>query len=269
MIIQKGEIREGRFSVPFRVYGTGARTMVCVSGAQQTMAVWRSVVSYFSGEFSIVTFDMPGLGRSKILAGPMEIGFDEQLQILHRIIENTGRAGPLTLVGCSWGTIVVAAYAAREPAAVDTMVLASFGVRLSESMMELIKDGQSLYERGRMDQAAHLIIERFGQNITGAYKKQIVAQFERMTEDQARVLYTHCGFVEAVRHIEEYVALDRITARTLIVNGANDTILDLDDMQVANDRIRDCETRLVPDAGHFLHFERPDILGIYADFLAR
>ncbi len=269
MVIEKGEIVEGRFSVPFRIYGTGERTMVCVSGAQQTMAVWRTVVSHFSKEFCIVTFDMPGLGRSKILDGPLEIGFDEQLQILHRIIESSGRVGPLTLVGVSWGTIVVAAYAARALAEVDTLVLASFGVRLSESMIELIKDGQSLYECGRIDQAAHLIIERIGQNITGAYKKQIVAQFERMTDDQARVLYSHCGFVDAVRHIEEYVALDRITARTLIINGENDTILDPEDMLVANARIRNCETRLVPNAGHFLHLERPDILNIYADFLAR
>ena len=69
MKITKNALRLGRFIVPFRVYGEADRALVCVSGAQQTMAVWRSVTSYFSGDYSVVVFDSPGQGRSRICAG--------------------------------------------------------------------------------------------------------------------------------------------------------------------------------------------------------
>jgi pimeloyl-ACP methyl ester carboxylesterase len=90
-----------------------------------------------------------------------------------------------------------------------------------------------------------------------------------MTDDQARAFYNHSCFVESAGHIIEHIPLDRIQARTLIVNGAQDTILDLEDMRIAGSIIPNCEIRVVEDAGHFLHFERPEILGVYAEFLAR
>ena len=62
--------------------------------------------------------------------------------------------------------------------------------------------------------------------------------------------------------------LDKIKARTLIVNGEHDTILDLEDMEEAITRIPNCESRVVKDAGHFLHFERAEILHIYDEFLS-
>ncbi|MGD9765775.1 MAG: alpha/beta fold hydrolase [Candidatus Binatia bacterium] len=269
MVIAKGEIRHGRFRVAYRAYGNAAQTMVCVSGVQQTMAVWRSLIAYFRGQYSIVIFDLPGVGRSRVLSGALEASIDEQVGILNRIIELTRRPGPLTLVGCSWGTMVVAAYAARYPSAVDKLVLASFGVRPSKRMLELIRDGQAFYERGENGKAAELIIDGFGQNISDTYKRQIIEQFKRMSPDQARTFYNHCEFVEGVQDIAEYVALDRITAPTLIINGANDEILDRADLETATTRIRNCQTRVVEDAGHFLHFERPEILDIYAEFLAQ
>lgn len=269
MRIEKGELCIGRFSIPYRTYGKAERCIVCVSGAQQTMAVWRSVIGHFGKDYSIVTFDPPGVGRSRVLEGPMKFTLEEQLDVLSRVIETTRSPGPLTLVGCSWGAMVSAAYAALYPDGVDKLVLASFGVKPSQAMLEVIRAGQALYDRGEPARAGALIIDRFGNNISEAYKKQILAQFERMSDDQARSFYNHCDFVESVQHIEQFVPLHRITARTLIINGANDTILDLEDMQVARARIPNCQTRIVEDAGHFLHFERPDILNIYAEFLAQ
>ncbi|MGE0387024.1 MAG: alpha/beta fold hydrolase [Gammaproteobacteria bacterium] len=251
------------------MYGESERTLVCVSGAQQTMAVWRSLVAYFGDQYSVVIFDMPGVGRSKVVEGTLDASVDEQVEILSRVIQTTRRPGALVLAGCSWGTMVVAAFAARYPAAVDKLLLASFGVKPSKKMLELIRDGQALYERGEVEKAAELIIDGFGQNISESYKRQIIEQFRRMTPDQARTFYNHCSFVGSVQDIAQYVALDQITAPTLIINGADDAILDLGDLATATARIPNCQTRVVKDAGHFLHFERPEILGIYAEFLAQ
>ena len=86
MKIEKGELNSGRFVVPYRVYGETGRLIVCVNGAQQTMAVWKSVVSYFFKDYRIVLFDFPGQGRARVLSGPTAISFDEQLDVLYQVV---------------------------------------------------------------------------------------------------------------------------------------------------------------------------------------
>ena len=73
--------------------------------------------------------------------------------------------------------------------------------------------------------------------------------------------------IATTSRLEDLLDLSRITAQTLIINGADDTIIDLDDMHVAAKLIPNCETILVENAGHFLHFEQPELLDLYAEFM--
>ncbi len=47
----KGELELGRFLVPYRIYGEAEKTIICISGAKQTMAAWRSFVSHFVDDY--------------------------------------------------------------------------------------------------------------------------------------------------------------------------------------------------------------------------
>ena len=268
MKITKSDLEAGRFVVPYRVYGDGPKTIVCVSGAKQTMAVWRSFVSYFVSDYSVAVFDLPGQGRAKILSGSHAVSLDEQIAILHKVVESTHGYETVYLAAASWGTIVAAAYAARYPAAVDKMILGSFGVKPSKTMLEVIKEGQKLFDENKGPEIGDLMIKRFGQFIPDSYRSRIVEQFRQMTREQFLSFYSHCEFVENARHISNFVDLQSIKARTLIVNGENDTILDLEDMAVASAQIPNCEVKIVPGTGHFLHFEREEVLEIYKEFLA-
>ncbi len=265
---QKGTINYDRFTIPYRVYGSGSKTMVCVNGAQQTMAAWRSVVSRFRRDYSVVTFDLPGHGKSEILSPPLAVSLDEQVTCLHQIVLATHETDTLHILGASWGTIIVAAYAARYPDVPDKLILGSFGLKPSGEMLSVIQHGRALYECDRGRDAAHLIIERFGQQISEGHKDRIVSQFKAMHADQLRCFYEHCDFVQNIGHVNELVELSRITARTLVINGAKDTILSARDLELAAAQIPGCETRIVENAGHFLHFEQPEILRIYEAFLA-
>ena len=70
----KGVVEQSRFRVPYRCYGDQENVLLCVSGALQTMAVWRTVARRFSSNFTVIVFDMPGVGRGEMPA---------QLQQLH------------------------------------------------------------------------------------------------------------------------------------------------------------------------------------------
>lgn len=263
----KGVLNTGRFEVPYRKYGNKDHLLMCVSGALQTMAIWRTVVNRFAGAFTVVIFDMPGIGRSEIKSGSAHVTVQEQLETLHALIEETHSGGELTLAGSSWGTAIAAAYAALRPDAVQHLVLSSFGMKPNAVMENIVQRALALYHQGDYAKGADLILEMFGSQIGEAYKRQIIAQFEHLNAAHAEAFYEHCANILKLGRLDEIIDLTRIKARTLIMNGAKDTIIDLEDMYVAERLIPNCETRLVDDVGHFLHFERPELLDVYAEFM--
>ena len=123
MCAKKNQIKVDRFIIPFRVYGTSPKHIVCVNGAQQTMAVWRSFITYFSDDFSVVTFDFPGQGRAQIVKGGAGVSFEEQLEILRQVILEASGGTSVYLFGASWGGIIAAGVAAIYPALVKKLVL--------------------------------------------------------------------------------------------------------------------------------------------------
>jgi len=265
----KGELALGRFVIPYRVYGEAARAIVCISGAKQTMAAWRSFISHFVSSYSVVVFDLPGQGRARILSGLPGVTFDEQVDVLHRVITATNRNGPVCLAAASWGTIISAALAARHPELVDKMILGSFGTKPSKALIEVIKAGQRLFDGDKTVEIAPLMIENFGQYIPESHKKQMIEQFRHMSREQLLSFYEHCTFIEQAADVSDFVDLASIKASTLVVTGEYDSILDVADVEQASRRIPDCEFRIIRGAGHFLHWERAEILHTYSEFLAR
>ncbi|MEE4279247.1 MAG: alpha/beta hydrolase [Halieaceae bacterium] len=267
MKAEKGTLEYGRFRVPYRRYGHHPRVLLCVSGVLQTMAVWRAVAKRFSRHFSVIIFDMPGVGRSEILEGSAHVTVLEQLEVVDALIARADPVGGLTLAGSSWGTAIAAGYASRKPEAVQQLILSSFGMKPNAVMADIIVRAEELYATGNYAAGADLIVEMFGQQIGPFYKRQIEEQFASLSDTSAEAFYLHCRNILKLGHLQDSIDLRRITAPTLIVNGADDRIVDLEDMWQARDLIPDCECILVEGVGHFLHFERPDVLDDYEDFM--
>jgi pimeloyl-ACP methyl ester carboxylesterase len=268
MNTKKGIITTDRFRVPYRVYGEGARLMVCVNAVQQTMAAWRSVIGYFGGDYRLLLFDFPGQGRGRILSGPAEVSLDEQVQVLHRVLLEQNFRGKCHVVGASWGSIVVAVFAARFPQLVDKIILASFGVKTNEKLLNIIGAAQRLHDTGEIDKVAELIISTFGRHLSETFKKRLSDQFGNISKDQFLTLYEHGRALQRIRRLEEVVDLSSISANTLIINGAKDEILDVAEVCAAARQIARCRIRIVPGVGHFLHNENEAVLPIYKKFLA-
>ena len=266
-----GELRYSRFTVPYRVYGEGRDTIFCLSGAKQTMSAWRSFVSYFHKDFRIVVFDMPGQGRAKVLSGSNRVTLDEQIDVVHALVAEVGLVSGAEsfIVGGSWGSIVAAAYAAKYPKVFTRLALGSFGTKPNVVLQSVIDDVKVMIEEGRGKEIAPLMIERFGQFIPGSLKRLIVSQFESMSEEQYRSLYEHALFVTEMGDLNNYVDLSKIQVDTLVVMGQHDTIMDLFDAKKAAEKIPSSQYIVVKGAGHFLHWEREDILDVYRAFFTR
>ena len=267
MNITRGEITVGRFLIPYRLFGQGSRFLVCVNGAQQTMAAWRPVVTYFSTDYRLLLFDFPGQGRAQIISGSAVVTLDEQVEVLHQVLSAQNAPEKSIVAGASWGGVVVAAFAARFPHLVDKIILASFGIRVNEKLVQAIKDGQRLNGTATGEQVAGVIIKYFGQHLNESFKKKMYDQFKNIKKEQLENFHAHGQLLEATMHINEVVDLRSIKAQTLIINGEMDTVMDIEDITLAAAQIPNCVVKIVPGVGHFLHNESDAVLGIYRAFL--
>jgi pimeloyl-ACP methyl ester carboxylesterase len=238
-----------------------------VNGAQQTMAAWRPVVNYFLKDYRLLLFDFPGQGRAKIISGPALVTLDEQVEVLLQVLTAQNPHGKSIVAGASWGGIVVAVFASRFPHLVDKIILASFGIRVNEKLVQAIKEGQQLNGTATGEQVAGVIIKYFGQHLNEFFKKKMYDQFKNITKEHMENFHAHGRLLEATTHINEVVDLHSIKAQTLIINGEMDKVMDLEDVTVAAAQIANCMVKIVPGVGHFLHNESDDVLSIYRDFL--
>ncbi len=226
------------------------------------------MVTYFVKDYRIVLFDFPSQGRGKILSGATGISFDEQLQVLHEIVLAQKLSDKVHVVGASWGGVLVAVFASKFPELVEKIILASFSPKTSNRMLAVLKEGKRLYETGQADQVSSLIIDNFGKHLPDAYKEKIRSQFDSIKSEHFQAFYEHGRLLEDGHSIDEVMEPANIKAKTLIINGEHDTIMNFEDLDLLANRIPDCETKVVQGVGHFLHNEREDVLGIYSKFLA-
>lgn len=264
--IVKGTIEFGRFLIPYRIYESAGPHIVCLNGVQQSMAMWHTFIMRYAPHYRIVLFDFPNEGKGKVVSGPVFVTLDEQVDILREVIKATGTNKAVTICSASWGGIVALAFASRYHNEVKRLCLASLGTKANDKMVETIKRGSQIDSRDRQ-KMADTLIESFGQNLPEAIKNKIVKQFHTMSEENLHAFYEHGLFVISTKKLGDLIKLSQITAKTYLIHGENDTIIDHDDVKFLSSQINQCEIRTIKEAGHFLHLEKDGAFDIYKDIL--
>jgi pimeloyl-ACP methyl ester carboxylesterase len=256
-----------RFVVRYRVYGDpdSPNTMVCVNGAQQTIAAWKSLVGFFRKKYKIILFDLPGQGGSRIRLGGHHVSLAEQCRVMEALVERLVVDDKIDILTASWGGAVGALYSARNPARVRKLLLGSFGLTVNRAMLDLIRLGQELIAAGEIGRCGQIIADSFGSRLAPARRENIRRQFREMDPDAVQHFLEHIRW-SAGADLREEIAFEDIRADTLIANGREDAILDPETLDALVAAIPRARRVLVEGAGHFMHFENPDILNLYDDF---
>jgi aminoacrylate hydrolase len=103
----------------YEIQGQGP-VIIFVSGLGGTAAYWQPQVEAFSRDFTVVTYDQRGAGRSEHPAGPYSI--ETLTEDLHALIEGLQLKRPV-LIGHSTGGAIGQVLAARYPDLLAGMVL--------------------------------------------------------------------------------------------------------------------------------------------------
>ncbi len=253
-----------RFEIPYRVFGKG-KDVICLNGAQQSMAMWLSFVKRFAGRFRITLFDFPHQGKAKINYGSSSVSLTEQTRILHAVIKEADIKFA-DICTASWGGVVALSFAISFPRYIKRLLLASIGMKPNTCMKDVILKGVAMNKYNRQAMA-DLLINSFGDNLPQALKNQIIAQFQSMSEERIHAFSEHGMSVIFNESLDGVVPLSKVAKETILFYGENDKIIDYKDVRSMAKQIPNCIIKVIPKVGHFLHLEDEKVFDTYEEIL--
>ena len=226
------------------------------------------LLGLLSQRFRAIAVDLPGYGASPPL--PERVTIPAYADILADFIEKVSD-GPVVLVGHSMGGMISLALALRHPVLVERMVLIgpTISGRLSQ-YINVVVSPITLLERFGLGSLIVSTVERTMMGITDRIMRPIsYAERSGITrEDHMRLqadvrrpgqgrVRAECFF--AMRENDLRGQLSKVQAPALVLWGAEDNTVPLRDAGVVADEWPQADLRIIPKAGHWPHFETPDI----------
>lgn len=121
-----------------RTSGTGEPLVLFESGMGGSSLVWGAVVPAVAARATTVVYDRAGLGRSPATESPRDLEhLADDLEDVLTTLRSEG-AGPLVLVGHSWGGPIIRTVAARRPDDIRALVLVDQTDELCEMHVDAV-----------------------------------------------------------------------------------------------------------------------------------
>ncbi|GMR01914.1 MAG: alpha/beta hydrolase [Acidimicrobiia bacterium] len=261
---------------PLRIATEGTRAnpeVVFAHACGLCKEVWRPVVaelSYLHSDLSWMSVDLRGHGDSATGEPPYE------MDLLARDLVETVPEGPPSVgVGHSSGGAVVARAETIKPGMFRHLVLIEpiiFPPPYRRVDIQLAKSAERRRQTFTDQQAAFV---RFTSGPFGTWKPEALAMYVNYGfAETARGLQIKCQplveadlFREGLNHDTWDRVVEIATPVTIVVGEYSDTHPEPVLSGLAG-QFKDATTIVVPDAGHFVPMERPDVIaGIVADVL--
>jgi pimeloyl-ACP methyl ester carboxylesterase len=232
--------------------GTGP-TVLCLHGIGSSSAAFGPQVGALRGELRFLAWDAPGYAASPDPAQPLDLdGYADEAAAVVR----ERAAGPVHVLGVSWGGVVAVRLALRHPELVRSLVLAdaSRGSGLSPE--------QAAAMRGRADELAEqgsaaFAAARGPRLVTDAAPAALVGRVVATMRDAVRLPgYAHAA--ESMATTDLTPELEKVDVPTLVLCGDGDTVTGIPESQALAGGIPDAVFVTLRGAGHLANQETPD-----------
>ena len=251
MLIQ---VRNSQFNIEDR--GSGSPILL-IHGFPLNLEMWRSQIDAFSNQYRVIAFDLRGFGHSPPTPGPysMELLADDCAAVLAEL----GIPGPAVICGLSMGGYISFALYRRQPQLFSALILAATRA-----------GADSNQARANRDKAIQNTIEHGPQPVIDSMLKILLAPNNYLAKpdlvealEKILSVSTPVGMVAALEGMktrpDSTPILNQIKVPTLIFQGADDQIIAAGEAEILDSEIPDSKLVMVPDAGHMLNMEQPEI----------
>lgn len=258
------QLNVGSATLNFRIDGTGPEPLVCVHGVGSYLEAWSGVVALLAGQFTILTFDLRGHGRSSRVKGRYELDdfVDETIKLADHVGFET-----FNLAGFSLGGLIAQKLAIDHPQRLRRLVLLATVA------------GRTPDERARvLARLAALKAGEAGSHYDGSLSRWLTEAFQQQNPELIRAARERSAandpdcYAAAYRVLAETDLgdqLHRISCPTLIATGEDDIGSNPRMARFMNDCIPGSTLRILPGLRHSILIEAPDLVGsMMQDFLA-
>ena len=242
--------------------------ILLVMGLSFTIEMWYRVVPFLAAEHRVILLDNRGVGRSSVPRGPYSIRL--MAEDAMAVLNAAGVTEPAYLVGASMGGMIAQEMALRYPERFRAVVLVSTSCGV-------------LY-RGRWPNFHRVPALRRWLEAGGEARDRSLIRFfyadetlrERIDEDIRARANLHPPLRSVLSQLfgilcwSSYGRLPRLRLPVLVIHGDQDHMLPPENGRIVARRIPGAEFVLVPQAGHILATDQPELsLEILGRFLAR
>jgi pimeloyl-ACP methyl ester carboxylesterase len=264
--------------VAYRQAGSGP-VIVMIHGIAGSSGTWVPVMPLLAEKYTVIAPDLLGHGESAKPRGDYSLGaYASGIRDLLGVLGHE-RA---TIVGHSLGGGVAMQFAYQFPHMAERLVLLAsggLGKEVSPLLRAMAVPGSEyllpiVLARPFHDAAGAVggVLGRVGLRVD-PFLTEVWAAWTRLTDARAQR-----AFIHTIRAVID-VAGQRVSARdrlylthempTLIVWGEDDAVIPSSHAHIAHELMPGSRLEVVPDAGHFLPLERPELLDrLLRDFLA-
>ena len=246
-------------------HGSGASVLL-IMGLSFTHEMWFRILPSVTARYKVILFDNRGVGLSSAPRGPYSI---RQMARDAMAVMDAAKISAAHIVGASMGGMIAQELALARPERVLSLVL---GCTTYSGLLGHWPHFRYAPRDLRWFRSAPLDRER-------ALRRLLYAEAtpcDRIEEDfriRAGCTRSAKGFFSQFAGIlmwNSHRRLQRITAPTLVIHGAEDHLLPPENGRAIAARIPHAEFLLVPDAGHILITDQPELSArILLEFLDR
>lgn len=250
-------------SIAFRTLGRGSK-LIMLPPSHMNMYCWDpQLLRLLSKRYQVIIVDYPDIGESKLKQG--EYTVNNIADAMAEFIENScSKNEKVGLLGYSLGGWVAQAIAIKHPELVNKLALIATDVgsprsiRTEESIRDKINANSSAAETFNHEVIKFLFPAKVLRSMTPKLKAIFnAANFQNDISNSVVLLQQHMADLW-YQGSGSYQQLGEIDANTVIIAGAQDMIVNRQNLMLLVNGIRGAQLIEYPDAGHGLIYQHPD-----------
>jgi pimeloyl-ACP methyl ester carboxylesterase len=240
-------------SLAYTDQGTGQPPLLFVHGFPLSRGAWDKQVEAFSSSHRVLAPDLRGLGESEGSAGTATMDrYAEDLAALLR----TWETGPAVLIGHSMGGYVALAFQARFPDLLRGLVLV--GTRAGADTPDAAAKRRATADKVAKEGPGSVIDDMAPKMLAASNPDQAMAKQVRALMAPSRSEGVAAALRGMADRPDRTPGLGGIGVPTLVITGADDTIIPPSESERLAAAIPGAELEIIPNAGHLVAYEQPE-----------
>ena len=236
-------------------------TLVLIHGLGADKDTWLQLAKYLTKSYRIIALDLPGHGLST-QDFSIYYSVELQAQCINELLSNL-KIQQVHIIGSSMGGAIATKLTYMHPEIVSSLILIdSYGVFKKPSYLSKLADelgyNPMLEINTKDDYKKMLSLAMIKPPFIPAFMLDI------LTEDmKERVELNKKIFRDTDADSDQKPILSKIKKPSLVVWGAQDKILHVDNAEVFNKKLQNCSKVIIEEAGHVPMVEKPKVVARY------